>query len=143
MINATTAPERDRQWRDTGGGALAEAKRSERGDAALNETDRQHLQRAKLLASECELLHAKGTSALDIPSTVASDDLTGLATWLSQHGVRLNLIDLTRSDIAVPAVRVVAEELQPYTSDVTTDRLARSRSAGRGKVLPPGPVALM
>jgi ribosomal protein S12 methylthiotransferase accessory factor len=122
---------------------LAQAKRLERGDDALNETDRQHLERAEFLTSSCELLHPRGVSDTDIRCNFAPDDLQGLATWLKQRGVGISLVDLTRPDIGVPAARVVAGELQPYTQDVVTARLARDRRADGGNNLAPGPVVLM
>lgn len=122
---------------------LAESKRLERGDDALNETDWQHLERADFLTSSCELLHPKGVSAIDVRCNVAPDDLQGLATWLKERGVGISLVDLTRPDIAVPAARVVAAELQPYTQDAVTARLAHYRRADGGNNFALGSIVLM
>lgn len=107
---------------------LSEAKRAERGESALNDTDRRHLQRASFAASTCELIQPSDLSALAPPPSVAPDQLKDLAERLSGNGIRLLSVDLTRSDIGIAVARMVSPDLQPYTGDVVTERLRRCRA---------------
>jgi ribosomal protein S12 methylthiotransferase accessory factor len=108
---------------------LAEAKRAERGDDALNAFDRQHLQRAAFATSDCDLIHPRDISELDIRSPDPDDRLQEIAARLGGLGIRLFAVDLTRPDISIAAARMVSPDLQPYTPDVVTDRLRRCRTA--------------
>lgn len=122
---------------------LAEAKRAERGDAALNEADWRHLQRAAFLASNCELIHARDVSEPKIQSSNAHDQMQGFAAHLRKMGIRLFALDLTRPDIGVAIARMVSPDLQPYTSDVVTDRLRRCRAVSAGAHLATSAIPLM
>jgi len=114
---------------------LAEAKRAERGDAALNDTDRRHLQRAAFAASNCELIHPRDVSE-SAQCPIAHDPLQGIASQLDDVGVRLFAVDLTRSDLGVAVARMVSAELQPYTTDIVTERLRQCRANGSDLRLP-------
>ena len=120
---------------------LAEAKRAERGDAALNDTDRRHLQRAAFAASSCELIHPRDVSE-PAQCQIADDHLQELASRLDGVGVRLFAVDLSRSDLGVAVARMVSAELQPYTGDIVTERLRQCRAAGSDLRLPTVPVPL-
>lgn len=110
---------------------LAEAKRTEGGETALNAVDRQHLARAAFAASQCALLRPDRMSALAaVPGE--PDDLQSFAVRLAARGVQLFAIDLTRADIGVAAARVVSAQLQPYSSDVVSDRLRDCRASNGG-----------
>jgi ribosomal protein S12 methylthiotransferase accessory factor len=111
---------------------VADAKRADRGEAALNEADRRHLRRAEFLAAECELLHPRCASALATSDPVPDSGLDGLVSRLSRRGIRLFLLDHTRKDIGVPVVRAVSPDLQPFSVAVSTERLARARSGNGG-----------
>jgi thiazole/oxazole-forming peptide maturase SagD family component len=114
---------------------LAEAKRAERGDAALNDIDRRHLQRAAFAASNCALIHPRDVSGIESQGLTGNIDLRGLASGLDGLGVRLFAVDLTRPDIGVAMARMVSTELQPYTPDVVTERLRQCRAANSGLYL--------
>jgi thiazole/oxazole-forming peptide maturase SagD family component len=122
---------------------LAEAKRAERGDPALNEIDRRHLQRAAFAASDCELIRPQGFAVFETPYRGTGASLQDIATQLDRKGIRFSTVDLTRPDIGMPVARVVAAELQPYTSDVVTPRLERCRAANKSRGLPTAPTPLM
>jgi ribosomal protein S12 methylthiotransferase accessory factor len=121
---------------------LAEAKRAERGEGALNDIDRRHLQRAAYNISDCALLKPGGLSAL-APQSPGESNLAALAAALHRHGVRSFVIDLTRPDIGVAAARFVAPDLQPYAAEVVTDRLRDCRAASGGEYEETAAVPLM
>ena len=106
---------------------LSEAKRAERGDSALNDIDRRHLQRASFAASTCDLIRPSDLSTLPPPPSPAPDQLKDFAERLGRKGIRLFSVDLTRPDIGVAVARMVSPDLQPYTGDVVTERLRRCR----------------
>lgn len=106
---------------------LAEAKRLERGEAALNEVDRLHLQRAAFKASDCDLLSPRSLSG-PRPGGDTAESLEALAARLDARGVRLFVTDLTRPDIGIAVARLVSPDLQPYTADVATERLSHCRA---------------
>jgi ribosomal protein S12 methylthiotransferase accessory factor YcaO len=107
---------------------IAEAKRAESGDAALNEADRRHLRRAKFAAADCALLHPRVMSphAASLPAATAG--LNGLAGHLRNHGIRLFLVDHTRQDVGVAVARAVSPDLQPFSAAVSTMRFSHARS---------------
>jgi len=111
---------------------LAEAKRAERGNAALNDIDRRHLQRAAFAASTCQLIHPRDVSALETKDPAAHDVLQGFASRLDRLGVRLFTVDLSRPDIGVAVARMVSPDLQPYTADVVSERLRQCRAVNDG-----------
>lgn len=122
---------------------LAAAKRAERGDAALNDTDRRHLARASFAAATCALLQPLALSALPPRLATMPDQLTELAARLGANGIRLFAVDLTRPDIGVAVARMVSPDLQPYTGDVVTERLRRCRAQHGDAHLAVSAVSLM
>jgi thiazole/oxazole-forming peptide maturase SagD family component len=112
--------------------SVAEAKRAESGEAALNEADRRHLRRAAFAAADCELLHPCGVAAPGIAGTVEGGALEDLIGRLSACGVRIYLVDLTRPDLNIPVVRAVSTALQPFSAAVSTERFARLRCCTDG-----------
>jgi ribosomal protein S12 methylthiotransferase accessory factor len=104
---------------------IVAAKRSERGDDALNAQDRIHLQRAAINADQCQLLHpvAEHAAHLSIHATEASAIFELIVERLKQSGIDTFCIDLTRERFAVPVIRVIAPGLQLEPSDIVTPRL--------------------
>jgi ribosomal protein S12 methylthiotransferase accessory factor len=106
---------------------LVAAKRSVRGEQALNEVDRRKLDRGGSFdACTCELLHPFG-----FPEDLAgakpaenADAIGAVVECLGRIGVEPLLVDLTRSALPLPAVRVIAPGLQPFPSSLITGRLA-------------------
>ncbi len=107
--------------------AVVEAKRRERGDAALNAKDRTHLQRATMVnADTCALLHP-------VPGEVehlaidASDPQAALPLFvrrLAECGIESYGLDLTRPNFAIPVARIIAPGLQAEPSGIVTSRLS-------------------
>src|SRR5262249_31490419 len=106
---------------------LAAEKRRERGEAALNEIDRRHLQRAAFATARCALLSPRAPAIAEVEALTAVG-LPALIPRLDRHGVRLFVVDLTRADIGIAVARVVSPQLQPYATDVVTERLRRCRA---------------
>lgn len=122
---------------------LATAKLAERGEAALNDADRHHLQRASFAASDCMLIYPCGVSAPPPQASTAPHDLRAFGARLASNGVRLFVLDLTRPDIGVAVARVVSPDLQPYNSGVVTDRLWQCRADYGGAHLATSTIPLM
>lgn len=103
---------------------LALVKLHQLGPASLTETDRNHVARAKgLNAKACDLLQPGGASPsrrCNDAELVAGNLLRPLAGAPSQMAV----VNLTRRDIGVPVVRVIAPALQPMPGQHRTSRLA-------------------
>jgi ribosomal protein S12 methylthiotransferase accessory factor len=107
--------------------AVVEAKRRERGEAALNARDRGHLQRATAIdADRCALLQpAPGRAqhiALDDPDPQAALHL--LVRRLGELGFEAYGLDLTRPHFGVPVARIIAPGLQHEPSGIITSRLS-------------------
>jgi len=115
---------------------IVAAKRSERGDDALNAQDRIHLQRAAINADQCKLLHpvAEHAAHLSIHATEASGTFELIVERLQLSGIETFCIDLTRQRFAVPVIRVIAPGLQLEPSEIVTPRLQRmiARTGGGG-----------
>jgi ribosomal protein S12 methylthiotransferase accessory factor len=104
---------------------IVAAKRSERGNDALNAQDRIHLQRVAINADQCRLLHPLPEHAvhLPLPATEASVIFELIVERLEELGIETFCIDLTRERFAVPVVRVIAAGLQVEPSEIVTARL--------------------
>ena len=105
--------------------AVVEAKRRERGEAALNARDRGHLQRATAIdADRCALLQPDSGRtqhiALDDPD--AARHL--IVRRLGELGIEAYGLDLTRPDFGVPVARIIAPGLQAEPSGIMTSRLS-------------------
>jgi ribosomal protein S12 methylthiotransferase accessory factor len=114
---------------------LAEAKRAEGGDAALNEADRHHLRRAEFAAADCELLHPRDLTGPAASGPAEVLGLKGLTDHLRSHGIRLFLVDHTRQDISVTVARAVSPDLQPFSAAVSTKRFAQACRANEASKL--------
>ena len=102
---------------------LAIMKRRARGAAALNASDRRHLQRAAFDTRGCALLTATSTdSATDVGPPLPGPG--ALLARLHGAGIRLLTLDLSRPDIGVPVMRALSPDLQPFVSAPLTDRLS-------------------
>ena len=107
--------------------AVVEAKRRERGEAALNAKDLSHLQRATAInADACALLHPlPGNAAhIAIDTSDAQAALHQLVRRLAELGIETYGLDLTRAGFAVPVARIIAPALQAEPSGIVTSRLS-------------------
>jgi ribosomal protein S12 methylthiotransferase accessory factor len=109
---------------------LAEAKRAEAGDGALNDADRRHLRRAAFAATECDLLFPNGVTEAEVDGS--AHDFEDLIGRLASRGVPLFLFDMTRADVGVSVVRALSPALQPFTAAVSSERLKRVQAEGDG-----------
>jgi ribosomal protein S12 methylthiotransferase accessory factor len=124
---------------------IVAAKRSERGDDALNAQDRIHLQRAAVNADQCRLLHpvAEDAARWPIHATEASAIFELIVERLDQSGIDTFCIDLTRECFAVPVVRVIAPGLQLEPSDIVTPRLQHMIARTGGGAIYTGGISLI
>jgi ribosomal protein S12 methylthiotransferase accessory factor len=112
---------------------MAEAKRAERGDAALNAADHRHLRRAQFAAEDCVLLQPLSPNATNLP--LATAKLGGLVAHLRSCGIRLFLVDHTRHDIGVAVARAISPDLQPFSAAVSTKRFSKACSDNESRDL--------
>jgi ribosomal protein S12 methylthiotransferase accessory factor len=105
--------------------AVVAAKRSERGDDALNAQDRIHLQRAAINTDQCKLLRpvAGHVNHLPFHATEESVIFSLIVERLEKLGIDTFCIDLMRQRFAVPVIRVIAPGLQLEPSEIVTARL--------------------
>jgi ribosomal protein S12 methylthiotransferase accessory factor len=105
---------------------VALAKRDERGDAALNQVDRRHLDRAaRIAADRCALIHPMGAPGASVLPACngPGEELEALLAQLAHHGIEAALVDLTRRDFGIPVVCAVAPQLQLFPCSLYVDRL--------------------
>jgi len=103
---------------------LVALKLSEGGLAALDETDHRHLRRGELEASRCPLLHPAGAPhewSASEPQITAGFE--GLLRHLGDREVEVWLIELTRAEHGIAAMRALAPKLQPFPSAYRSPRL--------------------
>jgi len=114
--------------------AVVATKRSERGDDALNAQDRTHLRRAMINADQCILLQpvTEHVAHFSIDATEASVIFDLIVERLEKLGIETFCIDLTRRDLGIPVIRVIAPGLQLEPSEIITARLrdAIARTGG-------------
>jgi ribosomal protein S12 methylthiotransferase accessory factor len=126
--------------------AVVEAKRHERGEAALNARDRGHLRRATMIdADRCPLLQPapEPKQHLAIEATDPGAVLQLIGNRLGQFGIETFGLNLTRPQLAVPVARVIAPGLQPEPSEIITPRLADMIAQTGGGMKYTGGVALI
>jgi ribosomal protein S12 methylthiotransferase accessory factor len=113
---------------------IVEAKRRQRGEAALNAVDHRHLARAAIDAGACGLLHPSGMPRHESgqPTGDAGEELTLLRAIFTGCGLEAALVDLTRPEFGVPVVCARAPQLQPMPCDWATARLQHMREATGG-----------
>jgi ribosomal protein S12 methylthiotransferase accessory factor len=104
------------------GRAVVEAKRSERGEAALNEADRAYLRRGTIDTARCSLLHPVAPPV----EHEETHTLDTIVCRLHAMGIEPLVVDLTRPIVAIPVARVIAPGLQVEPSPIVTERLART-----------------
>lgn len=107
--------------------AVVDAKRRERGDAALNARDRIHLQRASAIdADRCALLHPAPGQVEHVRLGAADKQAVRhrIVGRLSELGIETYGLDLTRTHFAIPVARLMAPALQAEPSQFVTARLA-------------------
>ena len=115
---------------------IVDLKRRERGETALNAVDRRHQRRREWAgAAQSSRLQANGTPYDWQPDTTESPAvrLKRLSDALTRQGQAIYYVDLTRSDLEVPAVWACAPQLQPLPSSLETKRLIEKRSSGTTK----------
>lgn len=115
--------------------AVVEAKRAERGDAALNAGDRGHLQRAGAIdANRCALLRAVPGDAehVAVDNSDAQAALVRIVRHLSELGIETYGLELTRPQFSVPVARIMAPALQAEPSRFVTARLTAMRARTGG-----------
>ena len=121
---------------------LVAAKRSVRGDQALNESDRLKLDRGRNFdARSCDLLLPCGfpEEPTDTEPAESAEAIRTIVEGLRRIGVEPLLVDLTRPALPAPAARVIAPGLQPFPSSLMTDRLIRTTAnVGTRAAKPPG-----
>ena len=122
--------------------AVVEAKRRERGDAALNAKDRSHLQRATAVnAEDCALLQpASGrVEHLSIDGADPQSALQLIVRHLAELGIETYGLNLTRPHFAIPVARIIAPGLQAEPCSIVTPRLAEMiAESGGGAALTGG-----
>ncbi len=94
---------------------LVERKRRERGEAALNPTDRSHLERAGgIHAARCALLHPAGPARgyQDLAGGSAAVELAAVRDRLAAHGFEVLALDLTRQSLGIPVMRMICPGLE-------------------------------
>ena len=109
--------------------AVVQAKREERGDAALNQHDLQHLERSQRIdPATCALLHPLPPDS--VPAEPANVDdartLDFLVGRLAEMEIDVLAVELTRERFGIPVARVVAPGLQLEPCDMSSERLANT-----------------
>jgi ribosomal protein S12 methylthiotransferase accessory factor len=113
---------------------IVEAKRRQRGEAALNEVDRRHLSRAAIDTGACELLQPSGAPRRHNGRQTGDvgEELAVLRAIFTGCGIEPVLVDLTRPEFGIPVVCARAPQLQLMPCDWATARLQRMREATGG-----------
>lgn len=118
---------------------VVEAKRRERGEAALNAVDRQHLQRlAAIDASSCPIVHPRAPPRAGAVPAGEDATLGALLDRLGAHGLRPLVLDLSRPEFGVPVIRVLCPGLEAEPCRLAGPRLAEARAAADTSVRLPG-----
>lgn len=102
---------------------LIDAKLAEGGPAALDEADHRQLQCGTFDAAGSPLCIPAGTPRAWKGNSVGDGAAIDLASHLQSKGIEVWLNDLTRHDHGIAVVQAVAPRLQPYPSDLRSDRL--------------------
>jgi ribosomal protein S12 methylthiotransferase accessory factor len=126
--------------------AVVDAKRRERGEAALNERGRGHRRRATMIdAGRCPLLQPvpERKQHLAIEATDPGAVLQLMGDRPGQFGIETFGLNLTRAQLAVPVARVIAPGLQPEPSEIIPLRLADMITQTGGGMKYTGGVALI
>jgi len=126
------------------GQRLVAAKQKE-ADAVLNDGDLGHLRRAgQVDRSTCSLLHPIGSSRSTDHQEFADPGelLRSLIQRLTSRGIETFAFDLSRPELGIPVVRVVAPALQLAPCSVITSRLSAAMAATGGGGEHTGGVAL-
>ena len=114
---------------------IAASKMRQRGEAALNATDRRHLARAtEIDADACDLLHPLGPPRGIGPRATGSsgDPLVILRDAFACRGIEAVLVDLGQAEFDIPVVQAVAPGLQLMPCELPTERLNRLIAATGG-----------
>ncbi|MGE5513194.1 MAG: YcaO-like family protein [Bacteroidota bacterium] len=108
-------------------------KQAQRGQAGLNDVDRRHLRRAsEIRAQDCPLLHPVAVTLSDEIGVEEADELNAVRLALQRKGIEAALVDLTRSDYALPVVAAIAPDLQLLPANLKTTRLRHVVAATGG-----------
>lgn len=129
--------------------AVVQAKRRERGDAALNPADRAHLRRfAGIDAGRCALVHPLGpcraAAGADLPAASAAEALRAVRGRIAAAGLEEVLtLDLTRTAFGIPVVRTLCPGLEVEPSRLAGPRLRAAVARTGGGGCQPGGIELM
>jgi len=122
------------------------AKRVESGEAALNEGDRRQLRRGTLIDTRACILLQPQTEPDSISIEHPDDSASGLEQVLERLetlGIGAYAIDLTRPQLGVPVVRVLAPGLQLEPCQIVGPRLARMIGQTGGGAVHHGGITLL
>jgi ribosomal protein S12 methylthiotransferase accessory factor len=103
--------------------ALIGAKLAEGGWATLDETDHRQLQLGAFDAAGSPLCVPAGRPRSSTGKPVGDGTARDLALHLRSKGIAVWLNDLTRRGHGITVVQAIAPGLQPYPSDLRSDRL--------------------
>ena len=126
--------------------AVIDAKRRERGEAALNARDRVHVQRSIAIdADRCALLRPVAGRAqhMSIDPSDKPRALAALVRYLGERGIATYGLDLTRPRFAIPVARIIAPALQAEPSQIVTGRLANTIAQTGGGATYTGGISLI
>lgn len=108
---------------------IARAKQAGRGEAALNDTDRLHLNRYMAIsAADSPALQPMPPPPppCDLPETDILGQIRAVRERLAAAGVNAYAVNLSRPDIGVPATRVVCPDLETGLAGPPGRRLAEA-----------------
>lgn len=108
------------------GHSILDLKRRQDGEAALNRNDRKQIERSEKLR-ESDVIHAASEEGLVLEEEAeprpAKRQLDRMAKRLAAAGIDIHLVDQTRPEFRLAAVRAISFELQPMDTNVISPRL--------------------
>ena len=119
------------------------AKRQEAGDNALNDSDRRQLRRSAFDSRTCALLQPGTESRPTIAESSNASGLQHVLERLKACDIAAYAIDLTRPQLGVPVMRVLAPGLQLEPCEISGARLARAIAETGGGVRHHGGMPLL
>ena len=119
------------------------AKRQEAGDQAMNESDHRQLRRAAFDTRQCALLRPETAPGAIAAEPATASGLPDVLERLQARGFAAYAIDLTRPQLLVPVVRVLAPALQLDPCEIVSTRLADAIAATGGGAIHHGGMPLL
>ena len=115
---------------------IAMAKQEQAGQYTMSDVDQQHIHRADTIdASICALVHPLGAPS-NLRRDVPRSDLEQVKAVFQRRRIEAALLDLTRSEMAIPVVCAVVPELEPVPSFTRPTTRLRSTTEEWGGGLP-------